>query len=83
MALQADDTDESVATYDMDTGPIERFKNSFSLKLAAGGLVFILIGFILQTGVMAGVMAVWGIALVIIGVLMYAFIQWSLRGSQG
>lgn len=82
MALEADGAGESSVAYE-NPGPLERFKNSFSLKLAAAGVALIVIGYILQTGVMAAVLAVWGGALVVFGVAMYAFIQWSLRGSQG
>ncbi|MCU4742566.1 hypothetical protein OB955_21580 [Halobacteria archaeon AArc-m2/3/4] len=82
MSLEADGTDEPSVVYE-NPGPVERFKNSFSLKLAAAGLALIVIGFILQTGVMAAVLAVWGGALVVIGIGMYAFIQWSLQGTQG
>ncbi|WP_415378840.1 hypothetical protein [Halosimplex sp. TS25] len=58
-------------------------RSAFSLQIAALGAVFIAIGFALNTGVWAGMLPIWGFALVLIGVGAYAFTHLSQRGTKG
>jgi hypothetical protein len=51
--------------------------------LAAAGIVFIAIGFALSSGVWAGMLPIWGFALVVIGIGAYAFTSLSQRGTKG
>lgn len=61
----------------------DRFRSSFPLQLVAMGLIFIATGFVLNTGVWAGILPIWGVAFLSIGVGSYAYVTISRRGSQG
>lgn len=61
----------------------DRLRSSFSLQLVVMGLVFIVTGFALNTGVWAGILPIWGAAFLSIGVGSYAYVAISRRGSQG
>ncbi|WP_459194293.1 hypothetical protein [Halosimplex sp. J119] len=61
-------------------GPV---RSSFALQLAVAGAAFIATGFALQTGVWAGILPIWGFALVVVGLGAYAYSVLSQRGSKG
>lgn len=62
---------------------LDPIRSSFPLQIAAAGVLFIAIGFALNTGVWAGILPIWGFAFVLIGLGTYSFINLSQRGSQG
>ncbi|RKD89207.1 hypothetical protein [Halopiger aswanensis] len=54
-------------------------QNSVSLVILAMGVLLLLTGFIIQTGVWAAIFAVWGTALTIVGATAYAIVWWSYQ----
>ncbi|QLH80470.1 hypothetical protein [Halosimplex pelagicum] len=72
---------ESTAT----TGAIEAItalsgaiRRSLSLKLALVGLGFVSLGYLLQTGVYAALLPIWGAGLLLVGTVSYALV-WRTR----
>ncbi|WP_114575915.1 hypothetical protein [Saliphagus sp. LR7] len=62
---------------------LETVRNSFALKMALAGVAFILVGYVINTGVVPAMLAVWGTALVVIGLGAFLFVRLSRRGTQG
>ncbi|QLG28833.1 hypothetical protein HUG10_15355 [Halorarum halophilum] len=54
-------------------------RNSATLSLATLGLVLVVIGLLINTGVWAAIFVIWGTALVLFGVTTYSLIQWRRR----
>ncbi|MFC4987808.1 hypothetical protein [Saliphagus infecundisoli] len=62
---------------------LETVRNSFALKMALAGVAFILVGYVINTGVVPAILAIWGAALVVIGIGAFLFVRLSRRGTQG
>lgn len=62
---------------------VEAVRSSFALKMALTGLAFIVVGYVINTGVVPAMLAVWGAALVVIGLGAFLFVRLSRRGTQG
>lgn len=64
-------------------GPLERafeiVRGSILLRMAVGGVLLIVLGYLIQNGVWAAMFPAWGTALVLIGVLGYAIVRWQRR----
>lgn len=60
-------------------GIVGRIRNSVTLSIAVVGLLVILTGFAINTGIWAAMLAVWGTALFLFGLTMYAAIWWQRR----
>lgn len=58
---------------------LQTIRGSVLLMLAVAGVLTILLGYVIQTGVWAAILAVWGSALVIVGVVGYTLIWWDRR----
>jgi lipopolysaccharide export LptBFGC system permease protein LptF len=66
---------------------LNKIQESVSLKVAVSGILSVFAGYIVQfvdiswtdTGVWSAVFAVWGAALLILGITAYAFVWWSYR----
>lgn len=50
-----------------------------SLLIALGGVLMIVGGYLLQTGVWAAILPVWGTACILVGVSVYVFVRWTQR----
>ncbi|WP_436922962.1 hypothetical protein [Halosimplex amylolyticum] len=85
MAVDANESPDSDSSRppQRSLGVLAPIRSSFSLQLAVAGLVFIAIGFVLGSGVWAGMLPIWGAALVVVGLGAYAFTHLSQRGSKG
>lgn len=55
---------------------LEKIRQSLLLSLATIGVFFVLLGYVIQTGVWAALLAVWGSGLFIAGVGGYSFVWW-------
>ncbi len=53
--------------------------SSVTLTLAAAGILLIAIGFVMQTGVLAGLLPIWGAGLAVVGLTAYGLIWWSRK----
>lgn len=53
--------------------------SSVTLTLAAAGILLIAIGFVMQTGVLAGLLPIWGTGLAVVGLTAYGLIWWSRK----
>lgn len=66
---------------------VDRVLNAVSLQLSLLGVVFVISGFAVQfisigwtnTGVWSAVLAIWGTALFLFGLLVYSVIWWSYQ----
>ena len=58
------------------------FQGSRSLQVALIGLVVTVAAYIVNTGVWAAIIGVWGIGLVLIGLLAHLGIRYSRRSSR-
>ncbi|SEW31227.1 hypothetical protein [Natrinema salifodinae] len=56
--------------------PFAALRESVLLKLAAVGLLQITLGAIINEGIWAAIVAVWGAGLVLVGLGLYGFIWW-------
>lgn len=56
---------------------LDTIRNSALLVLAVIGLLEVLIGYVMHTGVWAALLAVWGSGLILVGVVGYVFIWWQ------
>ncbi|WP_247004419.1 hypothetical protein [Halosolutus gelatinilyticus] len=87
MAIDADETEADPSDpslpFRSSLAALEPIRSSFPLKLAAAGILFVVVGFVLNSGVWAGILPIWGFALVLVGLGSYSFITLSQRGSQG
>lgn len=61
----------------------EVVQQSASLQAIALGSTFLTIAVALYHGVWAGILVVWGVALLVTGLGAYGFVSLSRRGSQG
>lgn len=52
---------------------------AFSIKVALSGAVLILAGYVIQEGVVAGMLPIWGGALVLLGLGTYALTWYTNR----
>lgn len=83
-----DDPDSSEANR---TGPrvpagstaFDPLRNSVSLQIAAVGVLVVIVAYVINTGVWAAMLAVWGGAIVLIGFASFLFVRLSQRGSRG
>lgn len=57
---------------------LDALRSSALLSLAAGGVLFVLIGYLIQTGVWAAIFAVWGAGMIGIGLVGYGLL-WARR----
>ena len=71
---RASDTNDSTLTI---RAIGETIRGSVLLLLAVAGALLILLGYVLQTGVWAAIVATWGVALVGVGLLGYLLVQWK------
>lgn len=62
---------------------VEVVQQSASLQSIALGTAFLTTALVLYHGVWAGILIVWGVALVAIGLGAYGFVSLSRRGSRG
>lgn len=62
---------------------LELVQQKVSLQSLALGVAFIATALTLSTGVWAGILVVWGVAFVAIGLGAYGFVSLSRRGSRG
>lgn len=85
MAVDADESSSSDAPPSSHRSPsrLAAIRSSFSLQIAAAGVVCIALGFALGTGVWAGMLPIWGFAFVVIGLGTYAVANLSRRGTKG
>ncbi|MFC7141582.1 hypothetical protein ACFQMA_17300 [Halosimplex aquaticum] len=85
MAVDANENpgSDSSGSPQRSLGVLTPIRSSFSLQLAVAGIAFIAAGFVLGTGVWAGILPVWGFAMVLVGLGAYAFTHLSQRGSKG
>lgn len=60
-------------------GILQKIGSSVLLMIAVAGVLTVLTGYVIQTGVWAAILAVWGTALVIVGVVGYTAIWWDRR----
>lgn len=58
-------------------GVLGTIRHSVLLMLAVAGALLILVGYIIHVGVWAAVYAIWGGALVIVGLVGYSFVWWT------
>lgn len=58
---------------------LQTIRSSVLLILAVAGVLTILVGYVIQTGVWAAILAVWGTALVALGIVGYTIIWWDRR----
>ncbi|OVE85831.1 hypothetical protein [Natronolimnobius baerhuensis] len=66
-----------------ETSVLETVANSLSIQILLGGVLFIAVGFIINTGVWAAVLAIWGAGLMMVGLASHLLIIFSRRGSRG
>ncbi|RDI69856.1 hypothetical protein [Halopelagius longus] len=60
-------------------GVVGTIRNSVTLTIAVMGLLFFLGGYLINTGIWAAMLAVWGTALFLFGVTTYGIIWWQRR----
>ena len=75
----ADDSTGSVESTGTLSSAVDTVRNSALLVMAVLGVLFVVVGYAIQSGVWAGMLAVWGVALVFVGVAGYALIWWRRR----
>ena len=61
---------------------LDQLRSSFPLRLALGGLLLVITGFVLNTGVWAALLVIWGTAILLVGLVSHLYIQLSYRGSN-
>lgn len=66
-----------------DSTALDELRSSFALKIALAGVAFIVVGFVINTGVVPAMLAIWGTALVVIGIAAFLFTRLSQRGTRG
>ncbi|NGM67755.1 hypothetical protein G6M89_01810 [Natronolimnobius sp. AArcel1] len=66
-----------------ESSVLETITNSYSIQLILGGVLFIVVGFIINTGVWAAVLAIWGAGIVVVGVVTHLLTIFARRGSRG
>ncbi|QLH76059.1 hypothetical protein HZS55_01505 [Halosimplex rubrum] len=77
--MAAPDAISSNHAVEVTTAVAGTIRRSLSLKLAIAGLCFVLSGFLLQTGVYAALLPIWGIGLLSVGTVSYALIRRTRR----
>lgn len=67
-------------------GPLQSMRRSVgqvsgsaSLTTLLVGMIFVVLGYMLYYGVWAAILAIWGVALVALGVLAHLVVWWSRR----
>ncbi|MDJ1433633.1 hypothetical protein [Halostagnicola sp. A-GB9-2] len=75
--MTIDTVDDSGVIGSLSEG-VRTVLNSVTLTLAMVGVLLILIGFIMQTGVLAGLLPIWGAGLAFVGFTAYGLI-WRSR----
>lgn len=60
-------------------GVFGTIRNSVMLVIALSGIVVFLLGFLINTGIWAAMLAVWGTALFLFGVTGYTVVWWQRR----
>lgn len=70
---RANEADRSLVA---ESNPLETIRDSVLLRLATAGAALVALGAILQEGVWAAILAVWGTGLLIVGLSLYGFIWW-------
>lgn len=58
-------------------GIVNTVRSSALLILALIGLVEVIVGYVMHTGVWAAILAVWGSGLILVGLVGYAFVWWK------
>ncbi|QLC34733.1 hypothetical protein EFA46_010715 (plasmid) [Halarchaeum sp. CBA1220] len=61
----------------LDRSVLRTVRHSVLLLLAVVGLVEILLGYAINTGPWAAIVAVWGAGLVVVGVVGHTFVWWK------
>ena len=57
--------------------------NSYALQAAVAGLLVIAVAYVINTGVWAAILAIWGTGFVLAGVAIHVAVTLSRRGSRG
>lgn len=73
-----DDPSSAALARDRVQAALLVLRNSLSIQIALLGVVFVVTGYVIQTGVMAALFPIWGGGLILIGVLSYVAI-WRTR----
>lgn len=61
----------------LDSSAIQTVRSSVLLLLAVIGAVEVVLGYIINTGAWAAILAVWGTGLIVIGLVGHTFVWWK------
>lgn len=82
-------TDPNDSVYEPPQGVVDRVRESVLLKMALGGVLFIIMGALFNTGLIVpagglwsiwgAIFATWGVGLILVGLGAYGFLSFKRR----
>lgn len=81
MSTRARDESNESTFSTVVTDIFDSVRHSSSFLLVVFGAVLILIGYLLQDGVWAAIVPIWGAVFVLMGLVGYAYVWWTYRGG--